>query len=335
MFMGKDKEFHVVWTKIHSQRQRLVVSLLMHPHTLDFGPVSETSRPTLTATLTNNGDAPVNITDIVRTCVCADMAVSPTNIPPGGTATITATLDPNVFSGPFLKTFYLRTDDPDTPSIAVPLRGTVVPLWTVEPSKWTHLRPGETNAAFRIHPATNAPPLVRAEAVGATGATASLVPLPDGDWEAMLAFDPADLAPGHHDWTLNLHPEDPALRPLSLHVGASVGERWTCSPPRLLAPSDGSSYVVDLLLRPTDMAAVPTDIDPAAIALSPSWDRVAITPAGPASALGIPLRLTVGGDQLRSWQSPKVFHLTIPGHGTASVYLETALSASSPGTVNP
>ena len=42
-----------------------------------------------------------------------------TNLPPGGSTEVRCALDPNVFSGPFLKTFFLKTDDLATPA---PLR---------------------------------------------------------------------------------------------------------------------------------------------------------------------------------------------------------------------
>jgi hypothetical protein len=85
---------------------------------------------------------------------------------------------------------------------------------------------------------------------------------------------------------------------------------------------DGRDFVADLLVKPADGKDLPADVDPAAITISPAWDHVSIEPLGPPTWRGIPLRLVVGAEMVSSWEFPKTFYLTIPGHGAASVYFE-------------
>lgn len=65
----------------------------LHPSAFDFGERTEIERPVLTATLRNDGDRTVHVTDVIRTCVCADLEISTTNLPPGGSAEVRCTLE--------------------------------------------------------------------------------------------------------------------------------------------------------------------------------------------------------------------------------------------------
>jgi len=305
-------------------------TVILSPAAFDFGEVTEIERPVLTATLRNNGERTVHVTDVIRTCVCANLELSATNLPPGGAAEVRCTLDPNVFSGPFLKTFFIKTDDPATPSITVPIRGSVRQLWEVSPDKWYQMRAGETNAVLRVKAAPDAPALVRSEILGPAGASFELRPAGEREFEAVFA--PGDQPRGQHHWTVNLYPEGAETPALGLHLGAQVGEHWKCVPARLRAPVNGRDFVADLLVKPANGKDLPADVDPAAITLSPVWDHVSIEPLGPPTWRGIPLRLTVGAEMVSSWEFPKTFYLTIPGHGVASVYFEKIVPATEPET---
>ncbi|MBQ3807016.1 MAG: DUF1573 domain-containing protein [Kiritimatiellae bacterium] len=295
-------------------------TIVLDPAEFDFDEATEIERPVLTAALRNDGERTVHVTDVIRTCVCANLELSSTNLPPGGSAEVRCTLDPNVFSGPFLKTFFLKTDDPATPSITVPIRGSVRPLWEVEPDKWYQMRAGETNAVLRVKAVPDAPALVRTEILGPAGASFELRPASEREFDAVFA--PGDQPRGQHHWTVNLYPEGAETPALGLHLGAQVGEHWKCAPARLRAPVDGRDFVADLLVKPANGKDLPADVDPAAITISPAWDHVTIEPLGPPTWRGIPLRLTVGAEMVSSWEFPKTFYLTIPNHGAASVYFE-------------
>lgn len=303
-----------------SDRWMSLNMLSLLPSEFNFKPSSELERPVLTAMLRNDGDRTVHVTDVIRTCVCANLELSTTNLPPGGAAEVRCTLDPNVFSGPFLKTFFIKTDDPATPSITVPIRGSVRQLWEVSPDKWYQLRAGETNAVLRVKAAPDAPALVRTEILGPDGASFELRPAGEREFDAV--FTPGDQPRGQHHWTVNLYPEGAETPALGLHVGQQVGEHWKCVPARLRAPVNGRDFVADLLVKPAGGKDLPADVDPAAIMLSPAWDHVSIEPAGSPTWRGIPLRLTVGAEMVSSWEFPKTFYLTIPDHGVASVYFE-------------
>ena len=308
-------------------------AIAISPRFFDFGEMTEIERPVLTATLRNGGDRTVHVTDVIRTCVCANLELSTTNLPPGGSAEVRCTLDPNVFSGPFLKTFFIKTDDPATPSITVPIRGSVRQLWEVSPDKWYQMRAGETNAVLRVKAAPDAPALVRTEILGPDGASFELRPAGEHEFDAVFA--PGDQPRGQHHWTVNLYPEGAETPALGLHLGKQVGEHWKCVPARLRAPVNGRDFVADLLVKPADGKDLPADVDPAAITLSPVWDHVSIEPLGPPTWRGIPLRLTVGAEMVSSWEFPKTFYLTIPDHGVASVYFEKIVpptdAANQPG----
>ena len=314
--------------KIRSERAR--GSVHVEPSEFDFGERTEIERPVLTATLRNDGDRTVHVTDVIRTCVCANLELSATNLLPGGSAEVRCTLDPNVFSGPFLKTFFIKTDDPATPSITVPIRGSVRELWKVEPDKWHQMRVGDTNAVLRVKAAPDAPALVRTEILGPDGASFELRPVGEREFDAVFA--PGDQPRGQHHWTVNLYPEGAETPALGLHLGKQVGEHWKCVPARLRAPVNGRDFVADLLVKPADGKDLPADVDPAAITISPVWDHVSIEPLGPPTWRGIPLRLTVGAEMVSSWEFPKTFYLTIPGHGVASVYFEKIVPATEPET---
>ena len=301
-------------------------AVVLDPAEFDFGERTEIERPVLTAALRNDGERTVHVTDVIRTCVCANLELSATNLPPGDSAEVRCTLDPNVFSGPFLKTFFLKTDDPATPSITVPIRGSVRELWKVEPDKWYQMRAGETNVVLRVKAAPDAPALVRSEILGPAGASFELRPAGEREFDAV--FTPGDQPRGQHHWTVNLYPEDAETPALGLHVGAQVGEHWKCVPARLRAPVDGRDFVVDLLVKPADGKDLPADVDPAAITISPEWDHVAIEPLGPPTWRGIPLRLVVGAEMVSSWEFPKTFYLTVPNHGAATVYFEKIVPIS-------
>lgn len=304
--------------------------ILLIPSSFTFGERTEIERPVLTAMLRNDGDRTVHVTDVIRTCVCANLELSTTNLPPGGAAEVRCTLDPNVFSGPFLKTFFIKTDDPATPSITVPIRGSVRQLWEVSPDKWYQLRAGETNAVLRVKAAPDAPALVRTEILGPAGASFELRPAGEREFDAVFA--PGDQPRGQHHWTVNLYPEGAETPALGLHLGAQVGEHWKCVPARLRAPVNGRDFVADLLVKPADGKDLPADVDPAAITISPVWDHVSIEPLGPPTWRGIPLRLTVGAEMVSSWEFPKTFYLTIPGHGAASVFFEKIVPLSNNNT---
>lgn len=70
-------------------------SLRLNPSEFDFGEQTEIERPVLTATLRNDSDRTSHMTDVIRTCVCANLELSTTNLPPCGSAEVRCTVDSN------------------------------------------------------------------------------------------------------------------------------------------------------------------------------------------------------------------------------------------------
>lgn len=58
------------------------IAVSLDPAEFDFGKRTEIKRPVPTATLRNDGERTVHVTDVIRTCVCADLKLSTTNLPP-------------------------------------------------------------------------------------------------------------------------------------------------------------------------------------------------------------------------------------------------------------
>ena len=89
----------------------------------DFGEAGKDGRSSLKTRIVNLCDKTIGITGMVRSCECAELAFSPKRIPRSCSAIVLCDIDPNAFSGPFRKTFFLKTDDPDHPEIPVVICG--------------------------------------------------------------------------------------------------------------------------------------------------------------------------------------------------------------------
>ncbi len=75
----------------------------------------------LTYTVRNAGDAPLVIEKISTSCDCTKAELDRTEIPPGGTARLSVSLDPvedNLY-GDVKRVIYLRSNDPDASEVSV------------------------------------------------------------------------------------------------------------------------------------------------------------------------------------------------------------------------
>ena len=285
---------------------------------IDFGDVAGHRLVTKAVTLKSDSDKPVAITDVIKTCICADMTVSPATIAPHGEAVVTSTLDPNVFSGPFRKTFYLRTDDPDTPSVMIPVSGNVRPWWTVSPSHDQTLGSGMAEARFAISCAEDAPAITSARLDGAPGATVAVVTNEAGRVECVFTR-PAQLAPGWHRWNISVCGADEAAYPLRLSVSCGSGIRWIASPRVIRFNAEKMDKSATFIIKPLH-GDVPVDaLNAAAISVEPAMDGVVFEKDGDGTFLGQPMKVTIPGEHLSSWKTDKVFHITVPGSGSADL----------------
>lgn len=285
---------------------------------IDFGDVSGHKVVTKTISLRSSSDRPVRITDVIKTCICADMTVSPMTIEPHGEAVVTSTLDPNVFSGPFRKIFYLRTDDPDAPSVMIPVSGNVRPWWTVSPSHEQTLKKDQTETRFAISCAEDAPAFAYTKIDGAPGSAVAVVTNDSGSVECVFTR-PAQLAPGWHRWNISIYGANDDAYPLKLSVSCGSGNRWIAYPRVIRFNAEKKDKTATFVIKPLHGDAPVDALNAAAIAVEPAMDGVVFEKDGEATFRGQPMKLTIPGEHLSSWKTDKVFHITVPGHGSADL----------------
>lgn len=279
--------------------------LVVSPEVTDFGKVAQGERPSATVTVTNPTEKPVVVRDVIRTCSCADLVLAKRTLAPGESVRATFVLDSNVFAGPFQKTFFLRTEG--GPSAAATVKGDIRPRWRVEPGMAIALKEGEPTATFKV------------------------IPL-EGESRAPMETTftpPKGLPVGYHQWKIAVWPDAAAEQPLHLKVTKRVGTPWVTVPRALFIAETDKDFAMIIHLKPDTLAGAQDPklkaIDPASVTVSPLRDGMTLTPAGPATTQGLPLRLTIPKEHLGSWKTPKTFIFTIPNHGTASLYLKSKI----------
>lgn len=80
----------------------------------------------------NEGDAPLEITNVQPACGCT-VADFDKTIPPGGTGKVHASVDTTNFNGPISKGVTVYTNAPDTPQLELTIRAKVEPYISVKP----------------------------------------------------------------------------------------------------------------------------------------------------------------------------------------------------------
>ena len=316
------RQFFIYWTCLLSASGGIVVS----PEIVDFGFVSENQRPVLTMSLDNTGTNSVRITEFIRTCVCSDASIDKSVIEPGGSAVVTFPYDPNVLgAGPFRKTFFVKTDDPAQPSIALTLKGENKYLWKVVPGSEIALGHSAGSAVFTITPSADAPAIELVEVSGGVGGAVATLATNAVGSALSLSFSPPDeAAAGHHSWSIRLMPAGAAARPLTLEVSREYGTAWVTTPRMIQMPkkTDGP-FVASFSLKPLGFdASALNDVDFAAIEITPKWDGVVFEAVSKSMRGGIVCKLSIPPEMINNWELSKTFNFTINGSGSASLYLE-------------
>ncbi|MBW2148086.1 MAG: DUF1573 domain-containing protein [Deltaproteobacteria bacterium] len=108
------------------------------PQKIDLGKIpSEMVRIPLT--IHNEGEALLHIQAVTTNCPCTSVegSVPQEPIPPGGTAQIAVIFDPNTHNTreEFIRTVYVRSDDPARPEVSVEIVGYVMPPQTFDSSQ--------------------------------------------------------------------------------------------------------------------------------------------------------------------------------------------------------
>ncbi len=282
-----------------------LAQLVLSPEVTDFGQVRQGEKPTAFVTVKNPTERTVVIRDVIRTCACADLVLEKQHLAPGESIHATFILDSNIFDGPFQKTFFLRTEEGE--AIAATVKGDIRPRWRVEPNSTITLKENETTATFKV------------------------ISLEGEEKEPMVTtFTPPQPLPvGYHQWKVAVWPDVNINQPLYLKVTKRVGTPWVTVPRSIFVNETDKDFSMVIYLKPDTLAGAQDPklktIDLGTITISPLRDGMTITPAGSATPQGLPIRLSIPKEHLGSWKTPKTFIFTIPGHGSASLYLKSKI----------
>jgi hypothetical protein len=101
---------------------------------LDFGSVRSGDPINVTFTLTNAGDADLQINGVKPGCGCTKAEAKKTTLAPNESTTIEAVFNSAGFSGRINKSIAVTTNDPLREALVLMIQGQVIPLATVTPS---------------------------------------------------------------------------------------------------------------------------------------------------------------------------------------------------------
>jgi hypothetical protein len=100
----------------------------------DFGEMNNTEFVEHDYPIRNEGQLSLEIKDVHASCGCTAVKPSQDVVPPGGEASIRARLDLHGRTGMQMKTITVNSNDPNTPSLVLQLKGTAVAALRAEPS---------------------------------------------------------------------------------------------------------------------------------------------------------------------------------------------------------
>ncbi len=123
----------------------------------DFGSITNGSQVLHDFVIRNAGDAELEISRVVSSCVaCLRASLEKTNIPPGGSSVLHARLDLRLLNGTVSRAISLYCNDPNNGSSVVGLTGVVVPVYQVTPPEIElDLSQGQQTAVAEIVPLLN------------------------------------------------------------------------------------------------------------------------------------------------------------------------------------
>lgn len=115
--------------------------------TIDLGQLftGETVRGTVT--LYNTGDAPLEITGVLKSCTCTEATVIPSMIPPGESGSLHYKYTASNTDGPDAMRIGVQTNDPAFPAVTFGFRSVVASHLVIEPPRFDiRLAAGETRS---------------------------------------------------------------------------------------------------------------------------------------------------------------------------------------------
>ncbi len=107
--------------------------------TLDFGAFPANIRQSGTFKILNQGNAPLKIINLRKTCGCAAVKIDKQEIKPGDSATLTAEVLADSITGPFGKNLYVESNDPKQRFLQLNFTGKAIPLLTVYPKNFLYM----------------------------------------------------------------------------------------------------------------------------------------------------------------------------------------------------
>jgi hypothetical protein len=107
---------------------------------VDAGKVDSGARLALDFAIRNEGDAPLEITDVKPACGCT-VAEYDRVIAPGATGAVHAVVDTTNFAGAFSKSITVFTNDPETPKLQLAVRAEIEPYLFVQPGFARFIQP--------------------------------------------------------------------------------------------------------------------------------------------------------------------------------------------------
>ena len=110
--------------------------IVMVPAAVDVGSIPVDGRAVVSVLLENRGDAPLRLLGISTSCGCTSAEADAAEIPAGGAASLTVTIDHAVMPTPgeFVHAVFLATDDPGRPELVIDVRGVGVDGATAPPA---------------------------------------------------------------------------------------------------------------------------------------------------------------------------------------------------------
>lgn len=115
----------------------------------DFGEAPDSAPVEHDFVIRNDGQLSLQILSVRASCGCTAVNASQDVVPPGGTASIHATFTTANRSGAQVKTITVTSNDPETPTTLLTLRGTVVKPLSANPAAVYYGRVAGPEAASR------------------------------------------------------------------------------------------------------------------------------------------------------------------------------------------
>lgn len=202
-------------------------NLVLEPGSLDFGTMTQRQTRDATVTLSNTGDAPLEITKVDATCGCTVPELAVTTLGPGDQTVMKVQFNSQQFQGKQVKYLKIHTDSPQQRVVDFLVEANIeVPL-TMEPAqtlmRFPQVRGGTTSTLTYTFTAKDARPLeVQATAWPEQWLDVAVRPGRDARTVMVDFTVRADAAPGNHREALKLRTNVPEVPVVNLEADARV-----------------------------------------------------------------------------------------------------------------